>query len=276
MEQLSGSRWTRIVESAGELVVGLDFDGVLAPIVDDPERAVIHHRAPALLARLGARVRAIAVITGRPAGQALALGGLEAVGEQVRASGGVLRVLGQYGNERWSSEEPVVVTPDPPAGVAALLDELPALLADADASGAWVEEKGLAVGVHTRRLQDGAAAYDRLEGPLREAAERHGLHLEPGRMVLELRAPGADKGDAVREAVTDHDAGAVLYAGDDLGDVPAFDAVEALAGEQHLPGFLVCSGSGEQQALVGRADVVVEGPDGVMDLLERLAEAIGA
>ena len=64
-------------------------------------------------------------------------------------------------------------------------------------------------------------------------------------------------------------AGGFLFAGDDLGDVEAFEAVAELR-EQGLPTLLVCSASEEESALVDRSDVVVHGPDGVLDLLRRL------
>ena len=67
-------RWDRVVAAAADVVVGLDFDGTLAPIVDDPAAARIHPDAPAALVELAPHVRAVAVVTGRPARQALAAG----------------------------------------------------------------------------------------------------------------------------------------------------------------------------------------------------------
>ena len=96
-------RYAAFVRAARDGVVGLDFDGTLAPIVDDPERAHIHADAPEVLVELAAEVRAVAVITGRPARQVLDLGGLEEVGAAVAAAGRELFVFGQYGNDRWSS-----------------------------------------------------------------------------------------------------------------------------------------------------------------------------
>jgi trehalose 6-phosphate phosphatase len=264
-----------VVAAGRRAVVCLDFDGVLAPIVEDPDAAHIHPEAPELLVRLAAGYRAVAVVTGRPAGQALELGGLEALGERVRAADGDLLVLGQYGHERWSAADGQLVSPEPPEGLAALAEEVPALLERAGCAGARIERKSLAVAVHTRQLPDPQGALERLRPALQEAAERHGLVLEPGRAVLEVRTPGVHKGEAVRTLQDELDAAAVLYAGDDLGDVEAFEALIALREEQDLPALLVCSGSEEQQALVDRADLVVPGPDGVVVLLRRLAEDAG-
>jgi trehalose 6-phosphate phosphatase len=128
--------------------------------------------------------------------------------------------------------------------------------------------------VHTRRAQDPQAAFEALRQPLADLAARHGLIVEPGRMVLELRPPGVDKGVALHEYVREIGAEAVLYAGDDLGDLPAFAAVEKLRSDG-VPGLLVASGSAEVTELAERADLVVDGPAGVVRLLRTLADQLG-
>jgi trehalose 6-phosphate phosphatase len=219
-------------------------------------------------------VRAVAVVTGRPARQALALGGLDDVGDAIGDHGKELFLFGQYGNERWSSTSRRVISPRPPHGLSTFERELPGLMRRADAGDAHVEEKGLAVAVHTRRLEDPAAAFERLLPPMRELAARHGLVVEPGRNVIEVRSDGMHKGHAVETLVREQSAGGFLFAGDDLGDIEAFEAVAALR-EQGLPTLLVAAASDEQSALVPLADVVVPGPDGVLDLLRQLtADAV--
>lgn len=268
-------RYDDLVAAAADVVVGLDFDGVLAPIVDDPASAVIHPDGPGTLLALARRVKGVAVITGRPAHQAITLGGLEEVGRELAGHGRALHLMGQYGNERWSSADGEVVSPRPPEGLSSFLAELPGLLDRHDAGSAFVEEKGLAVAVHTRRLPDAAAAFDRLLPPLTEAAERHHLGVEPGRMVIEVRAPGMHKGQALRTIHAELGGDGVIFAGDDLGDVEAFRAVGALR-EDGRPGLLVCSGSEEQQALVELADIVVDGPEGVLAFFRRFADDAAA
>ncbi|MEZ5097123.1 MAG: trehalose-phosphatase [Nocardioides sp.] len=134
-----------------------------------------------------------------------------------------------------------------------------------------MEEKGIAVAVHTRRLPDQAGALARLTPVLTEAAAAHDLVLEPGRHVLEVRAAGMDKGMAVRALAEKVEARGFLFAGDDLGDLEAFAAVAGLRA-RGLATLLVCSGSEEETTLADRADLVVDGPDGVMALLGRLAD----
>ncbi|WP_110183009.1 trehalose-phosphatase [Nocardioides solisilvae] len=270
------AQYADLVAAAPDLVVGLDFDGTLAPIVEDPTQAHIHPDAPELLLELAPLVRGIAVVTGRPARQALALGDLDVLGAQVAELGRELTVLGQYGNERWTSTERRVVSPRPPHGLASFVREVPTLLRRAGAADAYVELKGLAVALHTRRLEDPRGSFARMLPLLEDAAQRHGLSVEPGRLVVEVRAPGMHKGLAVRGLAERLDAGAFLFAGDDLGDVEAFNELHAMR-EEGTPTLVVCSDGGDgPEVLTELADLVVEGPDGVLGLLRGLVEDIKA
>ncbi|WP_416976341.1 trehalose-phosphatase [Streptomyces sp. T028] len=248
-------------------LVALDFDGTLAPIVENPEDARAHPDALPALTALAPRVAAVAVITGRPADVAVRNGGFEGAGGL-----GHLTVLGHYGAERWEASTQHITAPAPHPGIAAVRAELPAVLEAAGGwQGVWVEEKGgRAVAVHTRRAAEPLAAFEALREPLAALAARHGLIVEPGRYVLELRPPGMDKGVALLDHVRATGAESVLYAGDDLGDLPAFATVEKLR-QDGIPGLLVCSGSTEVTELAARADLVVDGPAGVVRLLTWLA-----
>lgn len=263
-------RYDALLRVAPRTVVGLDFDGTLSPIVDDPTRAHIHPDARDVLVELAGEVAAIAVITGRPARQALDLGGLEEVGDALQAAGKELFVFGQYGNERWSSGRRRILGARPPRGLATFERDLPRALRSADAADAFIEDKGLAVAIHTRRLPDPEAAFERLLPPLRELARTHGLVLEPGRSVIEVRSAGSHKGMVVHRLAAVLDAEGFLFAGDDLGDVEAFEALDDLE-KQGLAALRVCSASNEESALIGMADVVVRGPVGVLDFLQGFA-----
>ncbi|WP_030989364.1 trehalose-phosphatase [Streptomyces sp. NRRL WC-3744] len=250
-------------------LIGLDFDGTLAPIVADPEQARAHPGAVPALAALAPQIASVAVITGRPPEVAVRYGGFAGVPGLEH-----LTVLGHYGAERWDAATGEVTAPPAHPGVAAVRAELPGLLERAGAQeGTWIEEKGRALAVHTRRAPDPQAAFEALRAPLADLATRHGLVVEPGRMVLELRPPGMDKGVALLDHARAVKAGCVVYAGDDLGDLPAFAAVEKLR-TNGVPGLLVCSGSTEVTELA-RADLVVDGPEGVVGLLRALAAQLG-
>jgi trehalose 6-phosphate phosphatase len=242
-------------------LIGLDFDGTLSPIVADPRDARAQPGAVAALRALAPRVGTLAIITGRPAATAVEHGGLADVPGLI--------VLGHYGFERWSGGQ-VAARPTPP-GVAAAREQLPGILVTAGAPpGTWTEDKGHAVAVHTRRTADPDAALRLLRPPLERLAEAEDLLAQPGRMVIELRPRGMDKGAALKALISERASRVVLFGGDDLGDLPAFRALGELRG-QGIPGVAVCSGSAEVTELASAADLVVDGPDGVVDLLGWLA-----
>jgi trehalose 6-phosphate phosphatase len=255
-----------LLRAPGRALIALDYDGTLAPIVADPAAAHAHPGVIRALRRLAPLVGTVAVITGRPARAAVQLGGLD------QAPG--IIVLGQYGRQRWESGR--LTSPPVPPGVDAARRQLPEVLAAAGApEGTWTEDKADALAVHTRRTPEPGRALDRLRAPLAELADRTGLAVEPGRMVIELRPPGSDKGQALKDLRSERDAACVMYCGDDLGDRPAFQAVAELR-RDGIPGLAVCSGSAEVTALAELADLVVDGPDGVVELLDGLAAAIMA
>jgi trehalose 6-phosphate phosphatase len=265
-----GREWlTALRADPVHALLAFDFDGTMSPIVDDPEQAVAHPAASGLLASLARRVGHIAIVTGRPAGVAASRLTLDSrTLDRVEGAGEVV-VLGHYGLQRWDSATGEVTTADAHPGVQRVRRELPAVLAEAGAADAYVEDKGEAVAVHTRRMDDPAGALQRLLAPLTALAAENGLIVEPGRLVLELRPPGVDKGGALRRLVEQTGARSVAFAGDDLGDLPAFAAIEDLR-STGVRGLRVCSGSTEVPALADRADLVVDGPDGVMDWLRWL------
>jgi trehalose 6-phosphate phosphatase len=251
----------RLAERAGEVALCLDFDGTLSPIVDDPQAARPLHGIVELLGPLAARFAAVALVSGRPAAY---------LAEHAAAPG--VRYLGLYGLQEIHDGQ---VQVDPrleaarPAVLAAHQD-----LRDSAAvrdSGAWLEDKEYAVAVHTRRVPD----PDRWAGPVdaaaREVADRHGLEVVPGKLVWELRpAVRSDKGDAIRRVVAESGAREVVVVGDDLGDLAAFAAAAEFAAEGRN-GLRVAVRSAEAPpALLAEADLVVDGPPGVLDFLHWL------
>lgn len=250
----------------GGTLLALDFDGTLAPIVDDPDRAVAHPDAVRALGRLGPVFCHIAIVTGRPAGAALALGGFAGVPGLES-----LTILGQYGAERWQAPDGPIIAPPPPAAIAQVRRALPSVLEDLGLADLRIEHKSRAIVLHTRTRQDPAGDLAKLDGPARALAERYGLIIEPGKNVIEIRSSDADKGWALRQLQSETGARQVVFAGDDLGDLPAYDAVDAMRAEG-IPGLLVASASHEQDALVARSDLVLPGPVAVGAWLGSLAD----
>ena len=253
-----------LLREPGRALIGLDYDGTLSPIVDDPAAAHGHPGAAAALARIAGLIGTVAVITGRPAALAVKLGGFSEVPGLI--------VLGHYGWERW--QDGALTSPPSPPGIAAARERLPGVLTRAGApEGTWTEDKGHALAVHTRRTPDPEGTLASLRGVITELASETGLVLEPGRLVLELRPHGTDKGAALTALAAERDPSAVLFAGDDLGDLAAFAAVDSLRGTG-VAGLKVCSSSAEVTALASEADLTVDGPTGVIALLNSLATAI--
>ncbi|MDQ6873701.1 MAG: trehalose-phosphatase [Actinomycetota bacterium] len=249
-----------ILADPGGALIALDFDGTLAPIVPRPEDARPLAAGLAALTAAAAAFGQVALVTGRPAGWLADVAGVQTIPGLV--------IAGQYGAQRWTAGR--LTESDPAPGLDAVRDALPDVL---DGRSAWTEDKGLSLVVHTRAAPDPDAELDAVYDPIRDLAGRHGLEAHRGRAVVEIRPPGFDKGGALRALVSEYDARTVLFAGDDLGDLPAFAAIEDMRAGG-LPGLTVCSASTEAPQVADRADLVVDGPQGMAELLAALSAAV--
>jgi trehalose 6-phosphate phosphatase len=208
-------------------LIALDFDGTLAPIVTNPADSRPVHGVVDTLTCLADAGMQIAIVTGRDAGTVLTLGRLAPIPGLV--------VSGLHGAERWQGGQ--LVTRDEPPGIAALRDLLPPLLHQVDPE-VWLEDKRLSLVVHTRPAADPAGALLRLAPAVTALAAAHGLEVHPGKLVHEIRIPDLSKADALRLLLTD-DTTAALFAGDDVGDLPAFDAIGQWSQATGRPGITV-------------------------------------
>jgi len=240
------------VERPAQAAVVLDFDGTLSPIVDVAAEARPVDGAVGLLDHLAGRLGLVAVMSGRPVDflrpllppsvVLSGLYGLEVVRDGVRSD--------LPGTDAWRE----------------VVADVARTSAAEGPEGMVVEPKGLSLTLHYRTRPDLAPA---VEAWAEAQALRSGLQARPAKMSVELHPPiAADKGTAL-EALTAGRA-AVCYAGDDRGDLPAFDALDRLAaGGVHTVRVVVASPEAPPE-LVARADLLVDDPGGVVDLLRRL------
>ena len=117
----------------------------------------------------------------------------------------------------------------------------------------WIEDKRLSLVVHTRMATDPRASQLALAGPLADLAATHGMELHLGKEVLELRLRGIDKATAL-ERLVDSTTRAVVYAGDDVGDVPAFASVRRWRDRTSLPGITIGVVAEAGSPIAGEAD----------------------
>lgn len=229
-----------------------DFDGTLSPIVDDPGLAQPFEGVAEVLGQLAGRYRRVAVLSGRP------------VAFLERLLPRNVLLSGLYGLEVSDGG----VRRDHPSGGAwrEVVDDVASFSAARGPAGMLVESKGLSLTLHYRtRPEIGPEVKAWAE---RQAA-RSGLVVRPARMSLELHPPiHADKGTAVLSVA----AGlrAVCFLGDDLGDLPAFDALDQLAASGVDVARVAVRSEEAPLELLERADLVVDGPAGAYDLLRQL------
>ena len=225
-----------------------DFDGTLAEIVDDPEAV---RPLPGIVEALGdlAPVYArVGVVSGRPA---------EFLARWLAGRG--VHLVGLYGLE-WVEGESVQRHPE--AGRwTEIVTEAADRLQDEGPPGLNVERKGLSVALHFR---SDPALGDEVRRLADAEADRSGLVPHPGRMSFELRPPiPSTKGTAVAEATEGLER--VCFMGDDWADLEAFEAL----GEGALR--VAVSSEESPSELLEMADLVVDGPQGVLEILRALA-----
>jgi trehalose 6-phosphate phosphatase len=197
---------------------------------------------------VAARHRLVAILTGRRS---------EEVARLVDVPH--LRYVGLYGMEDEAPELVMAILP--------LVES-----AAADVPEAWVEDKGASLAVHYRQAPDPVVARRTLAVALQGVATEGGLDLIEGKMVMELVQRGRPmKGDAVERLAGQHELDAVLFAGDDRADIDAFVALDRLEARDVVAVRVAVRGDETPAELLEAADLIVEGPRGLVDLLTSLA-----
>lgn len=226
----------------------LDFDGSLSEIVARPELAQPVEGARSALSALVPRYRVVAVVTGRRS---------EEVAPLVDVPG--VRLLGLYGLDGTLP------------GLAAIVRRTEEVVAG-EVPEAWVEDKGASVAVHYRQAPDPLVARATLLEALQPIAAGAGLEVMEGKMVVELVPPDRPrKGGAVERLASELDLAAVLFAGDDVADLEAFESLDRLEARGAVTLRVAVRGDETPERLLEEADIVVHGPSGLVELLRALA-----
>jgi trehalose 6-phosphate phosphatase len=250
-------------ENPARAAIMFDIDGTLAPIVEQPSDAVVPEGTRQLLIQLARRYGAVACVSGRRASEARAM-----------VSIGTISYLGSHGAEllRAGWTEPML---DP-----ALEDwrrRINEFGRQADTPEVRrlrvrLEDKGAILGFHWRGAPDEEAARAAIDA-IAARAEAAGLRTHWGRKVLEVRPPvRIDKGAGIVSFLDGLEIDTAMYVGDDVTDLDAFRALSELAQEGRLSRVIrvgVRSDEGPEE-IVNEADLVVDGTDGVLELLSLL------
>lgn len=257
----------------GSLVLLLDVDGVLAPIVDDPAAAAVSQQLQQLVQRAVDRCALVGIVTGR---------GLERAREMVPVRGAWYAALhGTHIVAPDGVEDRCAVT----AGARAHV-EIAAQLAQ---TVGWAyEDKGGTVTIHFRQRGNLGQTVDpaHVRAQLMTVVNPLKVEIHDAKQVLEVKPRGArTKGDAIRilSAAAPDRARVVAFVGDDLTDLDGFRAIDELRAAEPTPATaaeaplryvkVAIGGDEAPPALVEAADVVLAGQDSVEGFLTALLGA---
>jgi trehalose 6-phosphate phosphatase len=243
----------------------LDVDGVLAPIVQHPDDAHMPETTRRPLIEVAKRYGVVACVSGRRASDARRVVSL-----------GSIAYLGSHGSEIL---HPGSIAPEMDRELQAWTRRVQNFAREAYSESlrklrVRLEDKEAIAALHWRDVPDEEEA-ERGVREVAEAAEKAGFNAHWGRKVLEIRPPvRIDKGAGVVSLLRDRDLAAALYAGDDTTDLDAFRGLSQLVEEGRL-GTAVRVGVRSDEgpsALAQEADVMVDGTDGVRDMLQALLD----
>ena len=235
-----------VIDDLSRAVVGIDFDGTLTPVTPHPRDARLDASAAQELRRIAEAGATVGVITGRSVESLLDVAGAEL------AAIPHLVIEGMYGAEWW--KDGVLHTMPTPECIHDLRRVVPTVVrATVSDPEVWIEDKRLSLVVHTRMATAPRASQLALAGPLADLAALPGLELHLGKEVLELRLRGIDKATAL-ERLVDRTTHAVVYAGDDVGDIPAFASVRRWRDRTSLPGITIGVVAEAGSPIAGEAD----------------------
>lgn len=242
------------VEDPATTLLLFDIDGVLAEITLDPAETVVPDETRQMLSAAHARFAGVGFVTGRDLDMALQLLATDTM--PVAASHG-MHVRFPDGTT-WI--DPVATAARPQLELAVQM---------AKTVGWRYEDKLYSVALHFRHIADPAATEQQMRSQISTVLDPRTTEITGARQCVEIRPKGAaTKGDAVLRLV-EHagDVERIVYMGDDLTDIDAFDAL-ADTGAQTLAVAVASDESPE--GLLQHADIVIDGVGAVREALRVL------
>lgn len=249
------------------LGMAFDIDGTLSPIALIPDEAQLHPAVQPLLEQIRDHVH-LAIITGRA---------IESGAAMVNVEGPTY--IGTHGLEwceglPWS--HPVQVAPEALAYVEPsrqLLDMAEQALSDLP--GVFVERKRVGGSIHYRLSPQPEQARKRIWSLLEEPARQVNMLLSEGKCVVDVKpAIARDKGRALRRFVERFALHGVVFAGDDRTDVDAMRELHKLRSEGIVTFAIAVQGADSPDALLEAADGIVQGVNGMAELLDEMVKRI--
>jgi trehalose 6-phosphate phosphatase len=250
-------------EDPARSAVLLDVDGTLAPIVQHPDDAHMPETTRRPLIEVAKRYGVVACVSGRRASDARRIVSL-----------GSIAYLGSHGSEIL---RPGTISAEVDRELQAWTRRVQNFAHEAFSDElrrlrVRLEDKEAIAGLHWRGVPDEDGAQQAIER-VAEAAEKAGFTTHWGRKVLEIRPPvRIDKGAGIVGLLRDTDLAAAVYVGDDMTDLDAFRGLAELveAGSLAYAAKIGVRSDEGPSALEDEADLMVEGTDGVRDLLRAL------
>lgn len=238
----------------------LDIDGTLAPIVEHPENATVPEATRQLLIPMSRQYGLLACVSGRRASDARAM-----------VAVGSMYYLGSHGAEVLNAGATEAVL-DP--RLAEWSQRVEQFSRDLDTVNLQhrrvrVEDKGSMLALHWRGAADEESARAVVD-TIAEQARAAGFETHWGRKVMEIWPPvPVNKGTGITTLLDGRGVTRALFAGDDITDLDAFHALKDLVAAGKLESA-VCVGVASDEGpaeIVSEADVVVDGPDGIREML---------
>ncbi|TXG80887.1 MAG: trehalose-phosphatase [Thermomicrobiales bacterium] len=259
----------RVVQVLQQEPAGLftDIDGTISQVARVPSEAFVADSPKASLRSLATSVSIVGAITGRGAAEAATMLGLDGV-----------VVVGNHGYERLHNGERLIHPSalGSRASVATTADLLLGIVqATPQLAGVVIENKDLSASVHYRLVEDQGRPVELLRQLVGAIAELHELHVTQGKLVYEIRPQAlVNKGTALHDIAVELGLSGVVYLGDDVTDADAFLALKTLESPR-VRTLSVGIVSSETHAVVREsADLLIEGVDGCVELLARVAEQL--